>query len=124
MISNPKYRFVDIAANLTSGFYAGIYKGHKYHDPDLDEVFKRAHDVGCDRLLVSASYLDDSKHCLKIAKMNDKYYCTVGVHPTRTHEIEKNGGLEAYRSGLEKIITDAGDKCVAIGECGLDYDRF
>jgi TatD DNase family protein len=25
---------------------------------------------------------------------------------------------------MEKLIEEMGDKCVAIGECGLDYDRL
>ena len=78
-----------------------------------------------------------------------KCYATVGCHPTRTVEMKDN--QEAYIAGLRSIIakhsvrnlsttansnTDSNnattgavvdaDSCVvvAIGECGLDYDRL
>ena len=55
---------------------------------------------------------------------SDKYYCTVGVHPTRVNDIDKFGGQERYFKNMEKLIEKCGEKCVAIGECGLDYDRL
>lgn len=56
----------------------------------------------------------------------DRLYCTVGVHPTRCKEIEDSSqGPEAYWDALRVLLkADAADgKIVAIGECGLDYDR-
>ena len=46
--TQSKFRYFDIAANLTSGMYAGYYKGQRgsMHAPDLDDVLKRAHEVG------------------------------------------------------------------------------
>jgi len=121
-----KIRYFDIAANLASGIYAGYYKGYRgqVHNIDLDDVLQRAKDVGCDRLLISSSSYKDALQCLEIAKKSDKYYCTVGVHPTRVNDIDKFGGQERYFKNLENLIVKCGDKCVAIGECGLDYDRL
>ena len=57
----------------------------------------------------------------------DRLFCTVGVHPTRTGEIEGHvQGADAYMSALAAVARrgkQAG-KVVAIGECGLDYDRW
>ncbi len=57
----------------------------------------------------------------------DCLYCTVGVHPTRCKEIEDSPqGPEAYWDALRVMLKAhaADGKIVAIGECGLDYDRY
>ena len=55
-------------------------------------------------------------------------YATVGVHPTHCAEIKD---VEGFIDRLARIITQhqtntTTDKCriVAVGECGLDYDRL
>lgn len=56
----------------------------------------------------------------------DRLYCTIGVHPTRCKEIEDSSqGPEAYWDALRVLLKAhaADDKVVAVGECGLDYDR-
>lgn len=57
----------------------------------------------------------------------DDLFCTAGVHPTRAKEWSSFiDGPEKYMEELcrviEQGITDG--KVVAIGECGLDYDRL
>lgn len=61
----------------------------------------------------------------------DDLFCTAGCHPTRASELEQHsGGSEAYISELESLINahrnsrGAARKVVAVGECGLDYDRL
>ena len=56
----------------------------------------------------------------------ERLFCTIGVHPTRCKEIEESPqGPEAYWDALRVLLkNNAGKgKIVAIGECGLDYDR-
>lgn len=47
-------------------------------------------------------------------------FCTVGCHPTRSTEF--NSSLE-YLNSLSNLITENKSKVIAVGECGLDYDR-
>ncbi len=50
----------------------------------------------------------------------------MGVHPTRCTEFESySEGPEAYLQALQSLAWEgsAEKKVVAIGECGLDYDR-
>ena len=57
----------------------------------------------------------------------DDYYCTIGVHPCRANEVFKDGGsLPEYLARIEKTIDswEHKHKLIAIGECGLDYDRL
>ena len=56
----------------------------------------------------------------------ERLYCTVGVHPTRCQEIEDSpDGPEAYWDALKVLLKASAPsgKVVAVGECGLDYDR-
>ena len=56
----------------------------------------------------------------------ERLFCTVGVHPTRCQEIEDSPqGPEVYWDALRVLLKNhaASGKIVAVGECGLDYDR-
>ncbi|WP_422452258.1 TatD family hydrolase [Endozoicomonas sp. ALC066] len=46
-------------------------------------------------------------------------YYTVGCHPHDAKDFLKEGGIPAMRKMLKKDR----NRCVAVGECGLDYDR-
>lgn len=46
----------------------------------------------------------------------------MGCHPTRSKEFAENP--QEYYSKLCNYIENNGNKVVAIGECGLDYDRL
>lgn len=71
------------------------------------------------------------KHACQVSQVvfacAERLYCTVGVHPTRCQEIEDSSdGPEAYWDALQVLLKGsvASGKVVAIGECGLDYDRY
>lgn len=123
-MANITRKFIDIGANLTDEMYQGVYHGSKKHEADLDQVLKRAWDAGLTRMIITGTSLSDSKTALELAKTNDQLFSTVGCHPTRCGEFEKDeADPEAYLEGLLQLSLDNRENVVAIGECGLDYDR-
>ncbi|KAG0730563.1 putative deoxyribonuclease TATDN1 [Chionoecetes opilio] len=117
-------RFIDIGANLTDEMYQGIYHGSKKHEADLSHVLKRAWEAGLSKMVITGTSLSDSKAALELAKTNEHLYCTVGCHPTLCEEFEKEEtSPDAYLEELLQLTLDNREKVVAIGECGLDYDR-
>jgi TatD DNase family protein len=121
-----KKRLFDVAANLADLRFKGVYFGKQCHPPDLERVLKRCLEYGVDKLLLGGTYLEDSMRSYEIAETSTHYYSTIGVHPCRASEPAKiQVTLAEYFATIEHAIQDMNKhSLVAIGECGLDYDRF
>lgn len=119
-------RMIDIAVNFTDGMFKGIYHGKQCHVSDIQTVLKRAWSTGIDRIIVTGGSLEESKEALAIAETDGRLFCTVGVHPTRCNEFEESGDPEQHFQALLSLAKEGVQKgkVVAIGECGLDYDRL
>lgn len=119
-------RMIDIAVNFTDGMFKGIYNGKQCHVSDIAAVLSRAWSAGVDRIIVTGGSFEESKEALAIAETDGRLFCTVGVHPTRCKEFEENGDPEKHFQALLSLAKEGIEKgkVVAIGECGLDYDRL
>ena len=107
-----RIKLFDIAANLT----------YKTLRPNLEAILKRARTHGVEKFLILGSCLEESKKSYDFSLLYSNTYCSAGVHPCQALKPQED---KDYFSELEKIIKEAKkDKLVAIGECGLDYDRL
>ncbi len=81
----------------------------------LDEVIKRAGDVGVEKIISIGVKLSKSLDVEAIAEQYENLFFSAGIHP---HEALS----EPNACNLEAILKAATHpKCVAIGEAGLDY---
>jgi len=85
----------------------------RYKD-DIEEVLQNAKEKGVEKFIIPGADVKTLKRAVELSEKFDEIYFAVGVHPY---------DLEGYdRSYLEQFVHHP--KCVAIGECGLDYFRL
>jgi len=104
---HPRGAVIDIGANLS----------HEAFAEDLDAVLSRAKTAGVETMVVTGTSLVESRKALALAKAHpDTLYATVGVHPHHAGACTQD-----TIDGLRALA--AHPSVVAIGECGLDFNR-
>ncbi|CAB5210358.1 putative deoxyribonuclease TATDN1-like protein [Rhizophagus irregularis] len=117
-------RFIEIGANLTDPIFNGVYRGVQAHTGDFKEMLQRTRNAGVEKIIVTAGTVKEAEEAIKLVNTYENLFMTVGCHPTRCKEFEKDPeGPDGYYQKLLNIAKSS-DKVVAIGECGLDYDRL
>lgn len=116
-------RMVDVGANLTDPMFRGEYRSKQVHEPDVDAVLNRAWTSGLNRIIVTAGTRSQALEAKKFCMKDDRLSYTAGVHPTRCLEFEESGDSQSYLNELQELLC-SDSRAVAVGECGLDYDRI
>ena len=99
--------YIDIGINLTNKQFAGEY----------DEVIDRAISAGVEQILLTGTSVRSSKEALALAEeYPETLFATAGIHP---HDA-KTMNTESIKI-LAALLKEK--KVVAVGECGLDFDR-
>jgi TatD DNase family protein len=94
-------QLVDIGANLT----------HSSFRDDLPEVLERARRAGVAQIIVTGTTVEESRQASTLG-----FPFTAGVHPHHARDCGPDT-IPQLRSLAENPA------CVAIGECGLDFNR-
>ncbi|MDD2905434.1 MAG: TatD family hydrolase [Sulfurimonas sp.] len=91
-----------------------IHLDDKRYEEDLDAVLVRARDGGVKRFIIPGADPSTLPRAVEIAEKYDDVYFAIGVHPYDMAAFE----------ALDFELYVHHKKCVAIGECGLDYFRL
>jgi len=117
--------------NLTDEMFQGIYRSKVIHPDDFQQVLQRGRDNGVKYFMSTSGTYNDTIESLKYCNEHDDVFTTVGMHPTRCTNFETGEPIEGQQvtgenllAKMKEIITKNQGKIVAIGECGLDYDRL
>ena len=92
---------------------------HLFYDQifrDIDNVLIRSKRLGVSRFICVGTNINDSLLSLDIAEKFENVYCSAGIHPHDSQDIDKD-----YIQQIELIMNSK--KMIAIGEIGLDYFR-
>ena len=81
----------------------------------LDEVLKNALENGVKRIVTISTNLNKIDKIIEISKNYKEIFHTVGVHPNEVLKDKNNSNYEMI------LNLSKNEKCVGIGECGLDY---
>ncbi|MCB9523228.1 MAG: TatD family hydrolase [Myxococcales bacterium] len=95
----------------------GVNLGDRRFAPDREAVVQRARAAGVDRLLLTGTSLPRSHAVAELAASQPGVlFATAGVHPHDAKTVDAHT-LPALAALLDQ------PHVVAVGECGLDYDR-
>ncbi|MDR1446009.1 MAG: TatD family hydrolase [Treponema sp.] len=113
-------RLIDIGVNLMNSAFDG----------DREEQIFKAKKAGVGPLIITGSSLEQSRAALEFARLHG-LYATAGIHPHNARywnresaALIRNMALPGGSvAGTETAAAGAIAGAVALGECGLDYDR-
>ncbi|MEZ9819510.1 TatD family hydrolase [Shewanella sp. 10N.286.45.A1] len=100
-------QFMDIAVNLI---------GSKL-ETEVDRVVAEAANAGVSSMLIIGSHIEESGKAIELCTVfPEQLYSTAGVHPHHASEWTTQSSEQIKQLSLAQCV-------VAIGECGLDYNR-
>jgi len=95
--------------------------GVNFHSSQLKDVgaelLARAAAAGVTHILATGTSLHGSEQALAFARTHDRVWATAGVHPHDASHWTPQSGAQ-----FEPLWAD--EHVVAVGECGLDYNRM
>jgi TatD DNase family protein len=95
----------------------GVNLAHRSFRADLTQVIERAFAAGVRSMVITGTSVGSSEEALRIAtQYPGRLFATAGIHPHDSRNCD-----EAAVSELRRLA--ANREVVAIGECGLDFNR-
>ncbi len=99
-------QWCDVGVNLFSNQF----------DTDRSAVLQRAADASVCQLLLIGSDIAESRQNIAFCQQHSGCFTTAGVHPHQAAQVGHN-----WQAELEHLL--AQPEVVAVGECGLDFNR-
>eukprot|EP01138_Halocafeteria_seosinensis_P015565 gb/GECG01015884.1/.p1 GENE.gb/GECG01015884.1/~~gb/GECG01015884.1/.p1 ORF type:complete len:286 (+),score=36.28 gb/GECG01015884.1/:1-858(+) len=124
------------ATSSLSFIDAGVNLCAKQFKQGQSGLIKRAQDANVRGLITISNGYKDWKpnlgHCRRFSKLEGtpgefQVKTTIGIHPHDAKSMFKEGtSLDSTMAELEQLLEDDATRgdIVAVGECGLDYDRM
>ena len=100
-------KYIDIGVNLTDSSFK----------KDIPQLIERAQQAGVEQLIVTGTNIQHSEKAIHLTEQYESIcYSTVGLHPHHASD---------YSSELYTELSDMlkHRNTVAVGECGLDFNR-
>ena len=100
-------KFIDIAVNLTGSSFK----------KDLPQVVERAQQAGVEKLIITGTDIEHSELAIGLTQQYESIcFATAGLHPHHASDYSSDLGSELRDMLKHKNV-------VAVGECGLDFNR-
>ncbi len=100
-------KWIDIGVNLTN----------KRFDKDRERVISQAESVGVLHQIITGTNIAESEHAFQLSqKYPGKLFSTAGCHPHDARNFSEN-----HYQRLTQLLKHP--SVVAVGECGLDFNR-
>ncbi|WP_345973730.1 TatD family hydrolase [Sulfurimonas diazotrophicus] len=91
-----------------------IHLDDERYEEDLDAVLERAEREGVEGLIIPGADVETLPRAIAIAEAHENVFFAVGIHPY---------DLDGFDTAcFDEFLNHP--KCVAVGECGLDYFRL
>lgn len=81
---------------------------------DLHEVLFHSFENNIDKIIIPGAHSKDLARAVELSELYEQVYFSVGVHPNE---------IESFDEELLRLFITH-EKCVGVGECGLDYFRL
>jgi len=91
-----------------------IHLDDERYKNDLEDVLNRAKEAGVEKFIIPGADANNLKRAVEICEKNENVYFAVGIHPYDIDSFNEND-FDTYMDH---------EKCIAVGECGLDYFRL
>jgi TatD DNase family protein len=120
---NSAVYLTDSHCHLNVGKFTNFLKSSEdasFYEPK--EIVRRADAVGVKYILAIGTELSDIDDMRKITAQNENVFRTIGIHPLEAAKHHKNYSLnDITRIMSENFSAGLSEKCIALGEIGLDY---
>lgn len=81
---------------------------------DVDTVIKNAYEKGIQGIIIPGADIDDLGYAQELSHRYEHVFFAAGIHPYHHEQYDEKI--------LRSFLSD--EKCIAVGECGLDYFRL